>query len=695
VRKPSLRPSLLSHHLATACALVFALVVGCGSDETSPGTIEASNQGRDASVDDAAFTGSPVDGAAALDSGGTTDATPETTTYAPGDDAAVDAATEAAPEASASAPCTGPDVTVTQNGTTFVLDNGIVKATVHGTDATLPSLVYNGVETMQSGGAYSWGTNVYTAAAFTPGLSADPSKNGGDLAEVAMVSTFDGASGHVPLDLEVRYALPRCAHGIYEYVVLTHTSTQPAFTPGEMRINHYVRWDDVFDGYAVDDNRRGPYLSLADAASATTVAGAPPEVLKYSTGPFANRPGFQKYDSSLAWGDGNVYGWTSSKNNIGIWIVNPVAEYLPGGPRKTELTLHDNSVNGTIRRGALLNYWGGQHFYGAFEPVLSGQVLQKVVGPWLLYVNETSATGATGQAQLWADAQKQLATEKASWPYAWESDARYLPEAQRGSAHGQITLSDPTHPQASIAGGWVGLAGPPVGGVANFEREGWEYEYWVRADAQGRFTLSHVRPGKYTLQAFVAGVHGVYLGTTDGVVIRAGQQADLGTVSWVPDRLGSTLWELGTPDRSPAEFLHGDEPWHWGLELLYPSDFPHGVSFTIGTSDPHKDWNYFQPQGTWNVQFQLASAPGAASLLLDAAGSDEVTIGVLVNGKQVATVDFTPHDSSIDRDQPYGAWRTARVAIPAGSLRAGANTIALSASAKVMWDYLRLEKSGP
>jgi len=40
----------------------------------------------------------------------------------------------------------------------------------------MPSFIINGVETMTSGGYFSWGTNVYTAGPFTGSLSADPSK---------------------------------------------------------------------------------------------------------------------------------------------------------------------------------------------------------------------------------------------------------------------------------------------------------------------------------------------------------------------------------------------------------------------------------------------------------------------------------------------------------------------------------------
>jgi rhamnogalacturonan endolyase len=586
--------------------------------------------------------------------------------------------------------CTGAAVKATLSGTTYTLDNGLVQAKVNTSDATMPSFIINGVETMTSGGYFSWGTNVYTAGPFTGSLSADPSKNGGDVAEVAMTTKWDGSSGKIPLDLEVRFALPRCAQGLYGYVVLTHPASYPAFTPGELRYNHYVQWDSVFDWYAVDDVRRGVFTSVASSEAATAVAGAPQEVLKYPSGPFADRPGWQKYDLSLEWGEGTVYGWSSSKKNIGLWMINPSNEYLPGGPMKTELTLHDAPGG----KATLLNYWGGTHFYGELEDVKANQVREKVCGPWLLYANSTTTAGSAGQDALWADAKQRLIVEKAAWPYSWETDTRYPPKSARGTVKGQITYTDPAQPTASVANAWVGLADPPANGLPNFEHQAWDYQYWVHADGQGNFTLANVRPGTYTLHAFVAGIHGVYVGQSNAVVATAGGTTDLGTVTWTPDRKGPTVWEIGVPDRVPAEFYRGDQAWHYGTASLFSKDFPSGINYTVGTSTPAKDWNFLQPGGTWNVQFNVASIPAGAtgaSLVLDSAGSNGVTLSASFNGTKVGSASISYNDSSIARDQPHGVWLSGRIAVPLAQIKTGSNTLAVSSSGSMMWDYLRLE----
>jgi len=43
-------------------------------------------------------------------------------------------------------------VKATLSGTTYTLDNGLVQAKVNTSDATMPSFIINGVETMTSGG---------------------------------------------------------------------------------------------------------------------------------------------------------------------------------------------------------------------------------------------------------------------------------------------------------------------------------------------------------------------------------------------------------------------------------------------------------------------------------------------------------------------------------------------------------------
>ncbi len=130
------------------------------------------------------------------------------------------------------------------------------------------------------------------------------------------------------------------------------------------------------------------------------------------------------------------------------------------------------------------------------------------------------------------------------------------------------------------------------------------------------------------MYAYTNGVLGDY--TKADVKVEEGKVIPLGDLTWTPVRYGKQIWEIGTPDRTAAEFRHGDHPWTWGLYNLYPAEFPHDVDFVVGKSDPKKDWNYAQfaklnknggyGDCTWRIRFNMPTA---------VAGTGDFTAGVL------------------------------------------------------------------
>jgi rhamnogalacturonan endolyase len=231
------------------------------------------------------------------------------------------------------------------------------------------------------------------------------------------------------------------------------------------------------------------------------------------------------------------------------------------------------------------------------------------------------------------------------------------------------------------------------------------YQFWVRADGQGRFRIPNIRPGTYTLRAIADGVLGEY--HLPDVAVSAGEVKDLGGREWKPVRFGRQLWEIGVPDRSAAEFRHGDHYWQWGLYYKYPEEFPHDVNFVIGKSDWRKDWNYCQPpriEGdrvrptTWAVTFDLPEAPrGRATLRLAFAGSrGRGGIRVSVNDRPAGETGPLPDTGVMHRDGIRGYWFERDVAFDAALLKAGSNVLRLTNPARawtdgVLYDYLRLE----
>jgi rhamnogalacturonan endolyase len=289
---------------------------------------------------------------------------------------------------------------------------------------------------------------------------------------------------------------------------------------------------------------------------------------------------------------------------------------------------------------------------------------------------------------------------------------------------------------------WVGVAAPDYragfGGWRNgfppfidWQRDAKFYQFWTRADAEGRFTIRNVRPGAYTLHAIADGVLGEF--TLTNVVVAAGNEKPLGELAWQPVRFGRQLWEIGVPDRTAREFRHGDHYWKWGLYFDYPKEFPQDVNFVIGKSDWRRDWNYVQPprieshdvpvvgedeEGNefvmaervrggggravrstkWGINFDLPQAPaGKATLRLAFCGTHQgCNVEVIVNGESVGDTGTLPSTSAMQRDGIRAYWVEVPISFSAAKLRSGKNVIQLLSHANgwsqgVMYDYLRLE----
>src|SRR5581483_1386423 len=74
-------------------------------------------------------------------------------------------------------------VTVSDNGTSWTLDNGIIKATVAKDTGSMPSLLYRGMEMLKASGG-TWEHNPLGAPSVTNRITIDPATTGGARAEV-------------------------------------------------------------------------------------------------------------------------------------------------------------------------------------------------------------------------------------------------------------------------------------------------------------------------------------------------------------------------------------------------------------------------------------------------------------------------------------------------------------------------------
>jgi rhamnogalacturonan endolyase len=626
--------------------------------------------------------------------------------------------------------------------------NGVVAAQIKISTAQILQLTYNGVQVTDGGTAgnngFYWQGDSGSSDTWTTVVN--PSTNGGNFAVIQMFDSNSNSGANA--DAYRYFALFRGSPGLYVSQVMRHTAAMPA---GGLSIPSLTckLGADIFNWLGQDTGRNLLMQRVSDA----TIGGinnSPKEVSLLTQGQLAGR--FDcKYDFSGDLGSLGFSGWCSTNrtSNFGLWMVHPSNEYFTDGPMHREILAQMMLINSTFT---------GVHF--GFHPDMSvsaGENWAAVDGPFLLYFNKVATGTANPQTALYADVMAQTAAERGAWPYSWFTDSNYVSGAGRGTVNGRIVIADSGNPNASSSKLWVGLTQQPSSTdptpTTDFQLWGKNYQYWTKADADGNFIFNDVIAGtNYTLFAFGPGAIGQFqsqllTGSAPpvtvntpvlpfSVTVAAGTSNNLGNVTWTPTRVGATVWEIGVPDRDTTEFRHGDDYWHgdmgnatnWAVNWMpwqdFSSDFPNGLTYTVGQSHWAKDWNYAQGtvldpatgnlnSTTWTISFNLPNAPtnnAPASIYFGIAASYQGPVIVKVNGSDVSGnsgngfnppySDSTTADQAMIRMGSHGIFGDYRINFSSSLLHQGQNTVTLNMrkggyfSNSTMYDYVRLELSG-
>jgi len=310
------------------------------------------------------------------------------------------------------------------------------------------SLVYHGVETM-GGGGY-WEETPQGAPKLTQRITIDPAGNSGERAEVSVKGETGGTvmltpgapGGGTMCDIEVRYALGRGDSGIYAYAIFSHPPTYSTMGVGESR--YITKLNHTFDWISVDADRNMLECTPQDWGAGTVIHAKEQRIL--NTGLYKNSVE-HKYSYTAVQYKIPAFGWSSTKNHVGIWFINPSIEYLSGGASKQELVCHFDASDNPDP--IILDYWRGTHYGGGAICNMSvGEDWSKVIGPIFVYCNSLPDPQAASAADLatltatagnptvppawqnnamalWQDALRQAAVEKARWPYDWVNGVDY------------------------------------------------------------------------------------------------------------------------------------------------------------------------------------------------------------------------------------------------------------------------------
>jgi rhamnogalacturonan endolyase len=632
-----------------------------------------------------------------------------------------------------------PPVVIYQNCDLYTLDNGHVAATISKASGEILSLRFQGRELLADADRRAPGSwfNTLSTNAVTDRIVIDPSGNQGDRGEVSIE-----ASG--PLAIDIRYSLGRGDRGLYACQILSHPANFPPARVSsggfQLRLN-----PKLFDYLTVSKARAHAIPLAKDWIAAKPIACT--EARRMVSGKFAGQL-VCAWDDAATQMETPAYGFSGTQAGVGLWIINPSCNYLSRGGNVIEPTGWLDPLDGVP---TLMNRWGGEPMPQAGISVDRGESWSHVIGPFLLYCNQGSFQDAQGQAKK----------ETGQWPYAWAAGDEAGPTRKLAAVCGRIVLNQPplasntyptsppaapssasqtpllpvprqpaapssasvlqdlygsqapipadmptTQPQApkQLHGAMIGLSSDQ-----DWQTNFFDDQYWIRAGDDGTFSFANVLPGTYTFHAYGDGQIGESWAA--GVRLELGQKLNLGKVVWTPGYYGEFVWQLGYPDRSAAEFRHGDDATRWGQWTLNPKEFPAGVKYLIGKGDPHKDWNYAQfPGTTWAIHFPLGfvSQGGCGFLHVAlAGGSAAARLSIALNGHNISHQPFLPNPpisrppgavlvDDIAHDQVRGFYCDILYPFPLDDIRLGDNVLLLRVDGPkptdgIMYDCLRME----
>ncbi|MEN3611693.1 polysaccharide lyase family protein [Plantactinospora sp. ZYX-F-223] len=496
---------------------------------------------------------------------------------------------------------------VTETDTEIVVDNGPVQITVSKTSASrLTSLRLHGQELLGAGGRGNFDMN--NAMEGDP-LPLPPAQNsyeirrGDDFVDIAF--RYSPTNGG-PFWLERHHIVRAGEPGIHLATVFQHPPELHGFRSDQHRYVCYLD-PELFTHVSVEDDPIGaPWRDGAARMPSPAELAAAPVVMDAThdlagLGSAYPRRYYTKYDWATYLKDHVVHGLYG--NGYGIWAVQPNREAFCGGPVRQDLTLHQ-----TTSRPVLLVEPQATHYGSPPVRVAAGQAWEKTYGPYFVYLSR-----GDDPARMRAEALRYARLDVHRDFYDRVALPGWTPGPQRCTVHGRIRLAGQPHLRGAVA--------VLSDNRLDFQRTALGYAYWTDVSPGGVFRLPDVRPGTYRLTVYRPGTWGEYV--RDDVPVPAGGRVDLGELHWEPPRNGRTVFQLGTPDRTSAEFRRGDEFRQWGTARFFKADFPDGVVYTVGRSGDD-DWNYLQfqrvdgePVPPWRIRFDLDRPvrPGATATL--------------------------------------------------------------------------------
>ncbi|XP_060184761.1 uncharacterized protein LOC132614352 [Lycium barbarum] len=537
--------------------------------------------------------------------------------------------------------------------------------------------------------------------------------------EVSFTKTWNSNAHHdLPLNIDKRFVMLRGSSGFYSYGKFERPEGMPELRLDEARIAIKLS-QKLFHYMAVSDDRQKVMPTDQDRIHGKVLSYREAVQIINPSNPNLKNEVDDKYQYSSDVKDIKVHGWICDNPHVGFWVITPTYEYTSGGPMRQDLTSHAGPTS-------LATFFSG-HYAGPELGVdlQQGESWKKVFGPVFFYLNSDSGND---HSTLWEDAKRQMFEETAKWPYDFPESKDYPKANERATVKGRLLVNDRYVSKDLVyaKSAYVGLALPGDAGSWQTETKG--YQFWTKADRTGHFKITGVIPGTYNLYAWVPGVIGDYKHNLN-FTITQGCEFNLGRLVYNPPRNGPTLWEIGIPDRTAAEFFVPDplpslsnhvlinivqKFRQYGLWDRYTDLYPNeDLVYRVGVSDYTKDWFYahvtrrtenkeYIPT-TWQISFELKNVDpnGTYAIHVALASATYSHLQGRINRINRPRPNFeTPglgKSNAIARHGIHGLYSLFTFQIPGSDLQNGENIIYLkqakggSPFIGVMYDYIRFE----